>query len=37
VLGAPTFFVGSEEFWGNDRFDLVEEALRKLLETGVKP
>jgi hypothetical protein len=24
-------------FWGNDRFDLVEEALRKLVETGVKP
>jgi 2-hydroxychromene-2-carboxylate isomerase len=30
VFGAPTFFVGSEMFWGNDRFDFVEEALRKL-------
>jgi 2-hydroxychromene-2-carboxylate isomerase len=24
VFGAPTFFVGDEMFWGNDRF--VEEA-----------
>jgi 2-hydroxychromene-2-carboxylate isomerase len=31
VFGAPTFFVGSEMFWGNDRFDFVEEALRKLV------
>jgi 2-hydroxychromene-2-carboxylate isomerase len=30
VFGAPTFFVGDEMFWGNDRFDFVEEALRKL-------
>jgi 2-hydroxychromene-2-carboxylate isomerase len=30
VFGAPTFFVGNEMFWGNDRFDFVEEALRKL-------
>jgi 2-hydroxychromene-2-carboxylate isomerase len=30
VFGAPTFFVGSEMFWGNDRLDFVEEALRKL-------
>ena len=29
VFGAPTFFVGSEMFWGNDRIDIVEEALRK--------
>jgi len=21
VFGAPTFFVGEEMFWGNDRFD----------------
>jgi 2-hydroxychromene-2-carboxylate isomerase len=27
VFGAPTFFVGNEMFWGNDRFDFVEEAL----------
>jgi 2-hydroxychromene-2-carboxylate isomerase len=30
VFGAPTFFVRGEMFWGNDRFDFVEEALRKL-------
>jgi 2-hydroxychromene-2-carboxylate isomerase len=29
VFGAPAFFVGDELFWGNDRFDFVEEALRK--------
>jgi 2-hydroxychromene-2-carboxylate isomerase len=29
VFGAPTFFVGNEMFWGNDRFEFVEEALRK--------
>jgi 2-hydroxychromene-2-carboxylate isomerase len=29
VFGAPTFFVGSEMFWGNDRFDFIEEVLRK--------
>lgn len=29
VFGAPTFFVAGEMFWGNDRFDFVEEALRK--------
>jgi hypothetical protein len=31
VFGALTFFVGNEMFWGNDRFDFVEEALRKLV------
>jgi 2-hydroxychromene-2-carboxylate isomerase len=30
VFGAPTFFVGSEMFWGNDRLEFVEEALRKI-------
>jgi 2-hydroxychromene-2-carboxylate isomerase len=30
VFGAPTFFVGNQMFWGNDRFDFVQEALRKL-------
>lgn len=29
AFGAPTFFVGDEIFWGNDRFDFVEEALRR--------
>jgi DSBA-like thioredoxin domain len=28
VFGAPTFFVGQEMFWDNDRLDWVEEALR---------
>jgi 2-hydroxychromene-2-carboxylate isomerase len=28
AFGAPTFFVGSEMFVGNDRLDFVEEALR---------
>jgi 2-hydroxychromene-2-carboxylate isomerase len=28
VFGAPTFFVGDEMFWGNDRLFFVEEALR---------
>ena len=27
VFAAPTFFVGDEMFWGNDRLDFVEEAL----------
>ncbi len=30
VFGAPTFFVGNEMFWGNDRLDFVEEELRRL-------
>jgi 2-hydroxychromene-2-carboxylate isomerase len=30
VFGAPTFFVADEMFWGNDRFDFVEEALCRL-------
>ncbi len=28
AFGAPTFFVGGEMFWGQDRLDFVEEALR---------
>lgn len=28
VFGAPAFFVGDEMFWGNDRLDFVEEALK---------
>jgi len=28
VFGAPTFFVGGEMFWGNDRLEFVESALR---------
>jgi 2-hydroxychromene-2-carboxylate isomerase len=31
VFGAPTFFVGSQMFWGQDRIDFVREAL---LETA---
>jgi len=29
VFGAPTFFVGDEMFWGNDRLTFVEEALAR--------
>ena len=29
AFGAPTFFLGSELFLGNDRMDFVEEALRR--------
>lgn len=32
VFGAPTFFVGDEMFFGNDRFDFIKEALRE--QTG---
>ena len=28
VFGAPTFFVGDEMFWGQDRLDFVADALR---------
>ena len=28
VFGAPAFFVGDEMFWGNDRLEFVEEALK---------
>jgi 2-hydroxychromene-2-carboxylate isomerase len=30
AFGAPTFFVGNEMFWGNDRLMFVEEILRAL-------
>jgi len=29
VFGAPTFFVGEEMFWGNDRLTFVEETLTR--------
>jgi 2-hydroxychromene-2-carboxylate isomerase len=29
AFGAPTFFVGEEMFWGNDRLDFVEDVLRR--------
>ena len=29
VFGAPTFFVGDEMFWGNDRLHFVEAALKE--------
>jgi 2-hydroxychromene-2-carboxylate isomerase len=29
VFGAPTFFIGDEMFFGQDRLDFVEEALRE--------
>jgi len=28
VFGAPTFFVGGEMFWGQDRLDFVQESLQ---------
>ena len=28
VFGAPTFFVGEDMFWGQDRLDFVQEALK---------
>ncbi len=28
AFGAPTFFVGEQMFWGNDRLVLLEEFLR---------
>ena len=28
VFGAPTFFVGNQMFWGQDRLDFVKEALQ---------
>ena len=28
IFGAPTFFVGQEMFWGNDRLDFLAEQLR---------
>ncbi len=30
VIGVPTFIVGEEIFWGNDRLDFVEEHLAGL-------
>lgn len=29
VFGAPTFFLGEEMFFGNDRFDFIREALER--------
>ena len=29
IFGAPTFFVGDEMYWGQDRLHLVEQALNK--------
>jgi 2-hydroxychromene-2-carboxylate isomerase len=28
VFGAPTFFVGDQMFWGQDRMDFVKEVLQ---------
>ncbi|MGE3847727.1 MAG: DsbA family protein, partial [Gammaproteobacteria bacterium] len=30
VIGVPTFVVGDQVFWGNDRIDFVEEYLAEL-------
>jgi 2-hydroxychromene-2-carboxylate isomerase len=29
VFGVPTIFVGERSFWGNDRLEFVESALRQ--------
>ena len=29
LFGAPTFFVGDEMYWGQDRLHFVEQALNK--------
>ena len=29
IFGAPTFFVGDEMYWGQDRLHFVEQALNK--------
>ncbi len=29
AFGVPTFFLGKQMFWGNDRLVLLEHALRK--------
>ena len=29
AFGAPTFFVGDQMFFGNDRFDFIEQALNE--------
>lgn len=34
AFGMPTFFVGDEMFFGNDRVDFVEEAIRDIAEAG---
>ncbi len=34
AFGVPTFFVGAQMYWGNDRIPLVRAALRKLASTG---
>jgi 2-hydroxychromene-2-carboxylate isomerase len=34
VFGVPTFFVGEEMFWGQDRIDFVEEAVEAALAQG---
>ena len=32
VFGVPSFIVGEELFWGNDRLDMVEDYLRSQLK-----
>jgi 2-hydroxychromene-2-carboxylate isomerase len=34
AFGMPTFFVGDAMFFGNDRVDFVEEAIRDIAEAG---
>ncbi len=34
IFGAPTFFVGAEMFFGNDRMEFVEDALKNGVKDG---
>jgi 2-hydroxychromene-2-carboxylate isomerase len=29
VFGAPTFFIGSQMYWGQDRLDFVQQELKR--------
>jgi 2-hydroxychromene-2-carboxylate isomerase len=37
AFGVPTFFLGKQMFWGNDRLVLLEAALRDLQASGTVP
>jgi 2-hydroxychromene-2-carboxylate isomerase len=37
AFGVPTFFLGEQMFWGNDRLVLLEAALRGALPSGTVP
>lgn len=37
IFGAPTFFVGDEMFWGNDRMDDAMDLAQSIVPPGSKP